>query len=59
MNQVEFIVDQLRTTFNGDSWHGPNLVKTLDGIDLFDAGTKYLVDRHTASGSLPTTSRTG
>lgn len=47
MNEIEFLVDQLRTTFNGDSWHGPNLVKTLDGIDLYDAGTRYLADRHT------------
>ncbi len=47
MNEAEFLVDQLRTTFNGDSWHGPNLVKTLEGIDLFDAGTRYLEARHT------------
>lgn len=47
MDEAEFLVDQLRTTFNGDSWHGPNLVKTLDGIGLFDAGTRYLEDRHT------------
>ena len=47
MNEAEFLVDQLRTTFNGDSWHGPNLVKTLKGIDLFDAGSRYLEDRHT------------
>ncbi len=46
MNEAEFLVDQLRTTFNGDSWHGPNLVKTMEGIDLFDAGTRYLEDRH-------------
>ena len=47
MNEVEFLVDQLRTTFNGDSWHGPNLVKTLEGIDLYDAGTRYMDGRHT------------
>ncbi len=47
MNEVEFLVDQLRTTANGDSWHGPSLTKTLDGIDLHDAGTRYMEDRHT------------
>ena len=47
MSEAKFLVDQLRTTFNGDSWHGPNLVKTLEGIDLYDAGTRYLEDRHT------------
>jgi hypothetical protein len=47
MNEVEFLVDQLKTTTSGDSWHGPCLVKTLDGIDLHDAGTRYLESRHT------------
>lgn len=47
MSEAEFLVDQLRTTFNGDSWHGPNLLKTLEGIDLYDAGTRYMEDRHT------------
>ena len=47
MSEAKFLVDQLRTTFNGDSWHGPNLVKTLEGISLENAKTRYLDDRHT------------
>lgn len=47
MSEAKFLVDQLRTTFKGDSWHGPNLVKTLEGISLENAKTRYLDDRHT------------
>ena len=47
MSEAKFLVDQLRTTFNGDSWHGPNLVKTLEGISLENAKNRYLEGRHT------------
>jgi hypothetical protein len=47
MSEAEFLVEQLRTTLNGDSWHGRNLVMTLDGISLENAKTRYLMNRHT------------
>ena len=47
MNEVKFLIDQIKTTFNGDSWHGPNLVKTLNGIDYEHAGTRVIGERHT------------
>jgi len=47
MSEAKFLVDQLKTTFNGDSWHGPNLVKTREGIGLENTKTRYLEDRHT------------
>ncbi len=47
MNEVKFLLDQIKTTFNGDSWHGPNLIKTLEGVDLEQARAKQLGERHT------------
>ena len=47
MNEVKFLIDQIKTTFNGDSWHGPNLVQTLKGIDVKQAKKKILDQRHT------------
>ena len=47
MNEVKFVMDQLRTTFSGDSWHGPNVMKTLEGIDAVQAAARPLGERHT------------
>jgi len=47
MDEVKFLRDQIETTFKGDSWHGPNLVKTLDGIDYTQAMMRPLGERHT------------
>ena len=47
MNEVKFLRDQIETTFKGDSWHGPSLLKTLDGIDLAQATARPLGERHT------------
>ncbi|MCW4048907.1 MAG: hypothetical protein NWE89_04140 [Candidatus Bathyarchaeota archaeon] len=46
MNEVKFLMDQFRTTFNGDSWHGPSLMKTLKGIDAVQAKERPLDERH-------------
>jgi hypothetical protein len=47
MDEVKFLRDQIITTFKGDSWHGPNLVNTLAGIEYQQAMAKPLGDRHT------------
>jgi hypothetical protein len=47
MNEVKFLRDQIITTFKGDSWHGPNLVNTLAGIDYKQARARPLGERHT------------
>lgn len=47
MDEVKFLRDQIVTTFKGDSWHGPNLVKTLAGIDYKQARARPLGERHT------------
>ena len=40
-------MDQLRTTFSGDSWHGPSVMKTLEGVDADQAASRPLEERHT------------
>ena len=47
MNEVKFLIDQLKTTFSGDSWHGPSVMKTLEGIDAGQAAARPLGERHT------------
>ena len=47
MNEVKFLRDQIETTFKGDSWHGPSLMKTLEGVDLEQASARPLGERHT------------
>ncbi|MBN2334272.1 DinB family protein [Candidatus Bathyarchaeota archaeon] len=47
MNEVKFLRDQIETTFKGDSWHGPSLMKTLEGVDLEQAKARPLGERHT------------
>jgi len=47
LNEVKFLIDQLKTTFSGDSWHGPSVMKTLEGIDAGQAAARPLGERHT------------
>ena len=46
MDEVKFLRDQIETTFKGDSWNGPNLMKTLEGIDYAQAMQRPLGERH-------------
>jgi len=47
MMEVKFLRDQIETTFKGDSWHGPSLMKILEGVDLEQATARPLGERHT------------
>jgi hypothetical protein len=47
MNEVKFLRDQIKTTFEGDTaWHGPSLLKTLEGTSMEEAKSKPLGERH-------------
>ncbi len=46
MSEVKFLVDQIRRTFDGNSWHGPSVMKTLEGVDLKQAKARPLNGRH-------------
>jgi hypothetical protein len=47
LNEVKLLRDQIKTTYQGDSWHGPSVLKTLDGVDLKQAKSRPMPDRHT------------
>jgi hypothetical protein len=46
MEEVRLIRDQIKTTYDGRSRHGPNIRNALDGIDVERAKAKPLEDRH-------------
>ena len=46
MSETKFIGEQIRVTFEGDSWHGPSVMKTLEGVDYEQAKAKPLQGRH-------------
>jgi len=48
MDQVRFIIDQIKRTFKGYSWLDPSLMKTLEDVDAKDADKKL----HSASHSI-------
>jgi len=47
LNEVKFVMDQLKTTFSGDSWHGPSVMKNLEGVTAEEASERPLWERHT------------
>ena len=47
MNEVKLLQDQIKTTYKGDSWHGPNVLKTLEGVDLKQAKARPIPGRNT------------
>jgi uncharacterized damage-inducible protein DinB len=42
----EFLDDQLRRSFEGDSWHGPSVREALDGIDAERAAARPVPGAH-------------
>ena len=45
MSEIQRIVDQMDRAFSGDAWHGPSLIRLLEGISAVDAS------RHTIPGA--------
>lgn len=47
MNEVELVIDLLKTTFEGDACHGPSLMDTLKDVDADEARMRPIEWRHT------------
>jgi uncharacterized damage-inducible protein DinB len=47
MSELEFIVDQLKRSFDGEAWHGPSLIEILDRIDYKAAAARPIAEGHT------------
>jgi uncharacterized damage-inducible protein DinB len=46
MNDIEFIVDQLKRSYEGEAWHGPSLMEALSGVDAKAAAARPLPQAH-------------
>ena len=46
MDEVRLIRDQINITYKGSSWHGPNMVQILDGLELDEVIAKQIGGRH-------------
>jgi len=47
LDEVELIIDQLKTTFDGRAWHGLSFMDTLKGVDAQEAKRRPIEGRHT------------
>jgi uncharacterized damage-inducible protein DinB len=46
MPQVAILVDQLNLSFDGEAWHGPALMETLEGVDATAAAARPIPSAH-------------
>ena|SRR5438270_8557616 len=46
IKEIERIVDQLQRACNGEAWHGPSLMESLQGVDAQTAAAKPLANAH-------------
>ena len=47
MNEIELIIDRLKTTFDGGAFHGPNFMDNLKEVDAEEARRRPIEERHT------------
>lgn len=46
LKEIDLVVEQLRTTFEGRAWHGPPFTVQLDGVDAGQAIAHPIEGRH-------------
>lgn len=46
MSEIDRILDQMDRAFSGDAWHGPPLMRLLDGISAEDASKHAVLGAH-------------
>jgi uncharacterized damage-inducible protein DinB len=46
MGEVQRILDQMDRAFSGDAWHGPPLMRLLDGVSAEDASKHAVAGAH-------------
>jgi uncharacterized damage-inducible protein DinB len=46
MTELEFIVDQIKRSFDGEAWHGPALMEVLEGISASTAAKHAVPSAH-------------
>ncbi|HKW15878.1 MAG TPA: DinB family protein [Terriglobales bacterium] len=46
MSELDFIIDQLKRSFDGEAWHGPALTEVLDRVDAQAAAARPIPACH-------------
>ncbi len=46
MPQTDLISDQIKRAFDGEAWHGPALLETLEGVDAATAAAHPITNAH-------------
>ncbi len=46
MSELDFIVDQLKRSFDGEAWHGPALMEILEGTNAATAAERPIASAH-------------
>lgn len=46
MNEIERICDQYRRAFDGNAWHGPSVLKLIDGVSASQAASHPIPSAH-------------
>jgi uncharacterized damage-inducible protein DinB len=46
MGEIERIGEQLRRAFEGDAWHGPSVLESLEGVTAAQAARRPLAGAH-------------
>ena len=47
LNEVEIVIDLLKTSFDGNAWHGPSFMDTLKDVNAEEARMRPIEWRHT------------
>jgi len=47
MTEIERIEDQLKRAFEGEAWHGPAVLESLEGLTANQAAARPIPDAHT------------
>ncbi len=46
MNEIEFVVNQLKRAYEGEAWHGPSLMEALSGVNATMATARAVPKAH-------------
>jgi len=47
MTEIERIIEQLRKSYEGEAWHGPSVLESLQGVSVASAAQRAFHNAHT------------
>ena len=57
MNEIYRVLDQMDRAFSGEAWHGPSLIRLLDGLSPEEASRHPIPGAHSIWNSCITSPR--